>query len=318
MLTNKKISIVVTCYKDQGNIAEMYRRLTKVLAGVAPNYEIIFVNDASPDNAEAILRGIAGGDEKVTVILQARNFGAQNAFTAGMVQATGDAVVIMDGDLQDPPELIPDFIKKWNEGYEVVYGVRRKREKSMGKLNEWIYHLFYVVFNRLSYMKVPEDAGEFSLMDRRVVDVINNMPERDRLIRGLRAWVGFKQIGVLFVRPERFSGKSSNSLVANTKWARKAIFSFSFAPMEFVSRIAFLTMFLALAAIVFYIITYFFRGAPEGFVTLLIVVLFLGSIQLLALAIIGEYIARIFEETKQRPRYITKEILNDHKKKENS
>ena len=307
------LSVVVTCYRDEGNIAEMHRRLTRVLTDAGFNYEIIFVNDGSPDNSEAVLRDIASRDKKVTVILQARNFGAQNAFTAGMEQSLGQMVVIMDGDLQDPPELIPEFIKKWQEGYEVVYGIRRKREKSMGELKSWIYHMFYVVFNKISYMKVPEDAGEFSLMDRRVVDTINAMPERDRLLRGLRAWVGFKQIGVKYERPERFWGKSTNSLVASTKWARKAIFSFSYAPMEFVSRIAFLTMLLAFVVIVVYLGFYFTKGAPEGFTTLLVVVLFFGAIQLLSLAIIGEYLARVFEETKQRPRYVTKEILNNHR-----
>ena len=307
------LSVVVTCYRDEGNIAEMHRRLTRVLTDAGFNYEIIFVNDGSPDNSEAVLRDITSQDKKVTVILQARNFGAQNAFTAGMEQSLGQIVVIMDGDLQDPPELIPEFIKKWQEGYEVVYGIRRKREKSMGELKSWIYHMFYVVFNKISYMKVPEDAGEFSLMDRRVVDTINAMPERDRLLRGLRAWVGFKQIGVKYERPERFWGKSTNSLVASTKWARKAIFSFSYAPMEFVSRIAFLTMLLAFVVIVVYLGFYFTKGAPEGFTTLLVVVLFFGAIQLLSLAIIGEYLARVFEETKQRPRYVTKEILNNHR-----
>ena len=307
------LSVVVTCYRDEGNIVEMHRRLTNVLREANLDYEIIFVNDGSPDNSEAVLRDIASRDKKVTVILQARNFGAQNAFTAGMEQSLGQIVVIMDGDLQDPPELIPEFIKKWQEGYEVVYGIRRKREKSMGELKSWIYHMFYVVFNKISYMKVPEDAGEFSLMDRRVVDTINAMPERDRLLRGLRAWVGFKQIGVKYERPERFWGKSTNSLVASTKWARKAIFSFSYAPMEFVSRIAFLTMLLAFVVIVVYLGFYFTKGAPEGFTTLLVVVLFFGAIQLLSLAIIGEYLARVFEETKQRPRYVTKEILNNHR-----
>lgn len=315
-MENKKptISVVVTCYRDEGNIPEMHRRLTKVLTEANFDYEIIFVNDGSPDNSESILRDIAARDSKTTVILQARNFGAQNAFTAGMEQSLGDVVVIMDGDLQDPPELIPEFVKKWREGYKVVYGIRRKREKSMGELKSWIYHMFYVVFNKISYMKVPEDAGEFSLMDRRVVNTINAMPERDRLLRGLRAWVGFRQIGVKYERPERFWGKSTNSLVASTKWARKAIFSFSYAPMELVSRLAFLVMFLALAGIIIYIISFLTKGAPAGFTTLMMAVLFLGAIQLLALAIIGEYLARVFEETKQRPRYVTKEILNNHRK----
>ena len=309
------ISVVVICYKDEGNIPEMHRRLTKVLTEAGFNYEIIFVNDGSPDNSEAILREITAKDKRTTVILQARNFGIQNAFTAGMEQALGNAVILMDGDLQDPPELIPAFVKKWQEGYEVVYGIRHKREKSMGEFKSWAYHMFYVIFNKISYMKVPEDAGEFSLMDRKIVDLINKMPERDRFIRGLRAWVGFKQIGVPFVRPERFSGTSTNSLIANTKWARRAFFSFSYTPIELVSGIAFLSVLLALTAIAVYILFYFTKGSTSGFTTLLVAILFFGAIQLLSLAVIGEYLARVFEETKQRPRYITREILNNHRKK---
>lgn len=312
--SNKKlISVVITCYRDEGNIPEMHQRLIKVLSGLDLNYEIIFVNDASPDNSEVILRDIAAKDAKTTVILQARNFGAQNAFTAGMEQALGNAVVIMDGDLQDPPELVSDFIKKWQEGYDVVYGIRRKREKSMGEFKSWLYHMFYVAFNKISYIKVPEDAGEFSLMDRKVVDWINKMPERDRLIRGLRAWVGFKQIGIPYVRPERFSGVSTNSLIASTKWARKAFFSFSYAPVEFISRITFFAGLITAGAIIFYFVSFLAKGAPAGFTTLILMVLVLGTIQLLAISILGEYVGRIFEETKQRPRYITREILNNHR-----
>ncbi|MBI2064701.1 MAG: glycosyltransferase family 2 protein [Candidatus Yanofskybacteria bacterium] len=318
METKPLISVVVTCYRDEGNITEMHRRLTSVLSKIDIEYEIIFVNDASPDKAGDILKDIASKDKSVTVMTQSRNFGAQNAFTAGMKQAIGQAVVIMDGDLQDPPELIPEFIAKWRLGYDVVYGIRRKRELSMGKIKEQIYHLFYVIFDRLSYVRIPRDVGDFSIMDRKIVDIITAMPERDRFIRGLRAWAGFKQIGVPYTRPERFSGKSTNSIVANTKWARKAIFSFSYAPMELVSRIAFFTMTTAMIAIFYYLIFYFIKGAPQGFATLIIVVLFLGSIQLLSLAIIGEYLARIFEESKQRPQYITQEILNDHRKIKNN
>lgn len=315
MLTNKKISVVSVCYRDEGNIRELYRRVTEVLQKITPDYEIIYVNDASPDNSGIVLRELALHDPRLTVITHSRNFGAQAAFTSGMMQALGDAVVIMDGDLQDPPELIEAFVKKWLEGFEVVYGVRRKREKSMGRIKEFCYHLFYVTFDKLSYVRVPRDAGEFSLMDRNVVDWINTLPERDRLIRGLRAWVGFRQTGVEYVRPERFWGASTNSMLRNLKWARKAIFSFSYAPLEFISGIAFFTFILSLIAIIFYVILYFVKpDAPQGFLTVVVISLFLGSIQLLSLGIIGEYVGRIFEETKLRPRFIVRGILNDHRK----
>ena len=315
MLTSKRISIVPIAYKDEGNIEELYKRVTNVMRQVSRNYEIIYVNDASPDRSQAILRKIANRDKKLTVILHSRNFGAQNAFTSGMKQANGDAVIIMDGDLQDPPELIPEFVRKWLDGFDVVYGARKKREKSMGPVMEFIYHSFYILFNKLSYIKVPLDAGDFSLMDRRVVNYINDLPENDRFIRGLRAWVGFKQVGVDYIRPERFSGSgiSTNSILKGIMWARKAIFSFSYAPLEWVFYAAIVSVFVALLAAVLYIILYFYiPESPRGFITILISVLFLGSIQLTVLSIVSEYIRRIFEEVKHRPSAIIEEIINNH------
>ena len=320
MLTKKKISVIPIAYRDEGNVEELYRRLTLSLKKITPNYEIIYVNDASPDRCQEILEGLAKKDCRLTVILHSRNFGAQNAFTTGMRYATGDAVVIMDGNLQDPPELIENFVQKWLGGYDVVYGTRRTREKSMGKLWEQVYHLFYVIFSRLSYIKVPLDAGDFSLMDRRVVDAINALPEKDRFIRGLRAWVGFKQIGVDYVRPERFSGKgvSTNSLLKGLKWARRAIFSFSYEPLEWVFLLAVFCVIASILAIVIYVAFFFLiPDAPRGFLTLLIAVLFLGTIQLVVLAIVSEYIRRIFEEIKARPVSITQKVIkggSDNKK----
>lgn len=317
MLTKKKISIVPIAYRDEGNIEELYRRLTLVLKKITPNYEIVYVNDASPDRSEDVLERLAQKDEHLTVLLHSRNFGAQNAFSTGMRYAAGDAVVIMDGDLQDPPELIEKFVKKWLEGYDVVYGSRKKREKSMGKLWEQTYHLFYVIFSKLSYIRVPLDAGDFSLMDRRVVDAVNALPEKDRFIRGLRAWVGFKQIGVDYIRPERFSGTgvSTNSFLKGLKWARKAIFSFSYAPLEWVFYLAILSVIASVFAIILYIIfSFVIPNVPKGFSTLLLAVLFLGSIQLVVLAIVSEYVRRIFEEVKARPISITQKITKRGKK----
>lgn len=316
MLTDKMLSAVVVCYRDEGNIRALYERLSTAFKAITPHYEIIYVNDASPDGSAAILNELAAKDPHLTVIHQSRNFGAQAAFTAGMVQSIGDAVILMDGDLQDPPELIQEFVKKWQEGFEVVYGIRRKREKSMGQLNQWLYHQFYVLFHKLSYVSIPTDAGEFSLMDKKVVEWINALPERDRLLRGLRAWVGFRQVGVEYVRPERFSGVSTNSFWKNLRWARKAIFSFSYMPLEWVSYLAALVMVISLVGMLFYMASFFFMpNVPRGITTVFVLVLFLGSVQLLSISIIAEYIGRIFEETKQRPRYITREIINDHKKK---
>lgn len=315
MLTEKKISAIVVCYKDELNIKEMYCRLSAALKAITPDYEIIYANDCSPDGSLTILRRLAAADPHLTVITLARNFGAQAAFTAGMIQALGDAVVLLDGDLQDPPEMIQEFVKKWKEGYDVVYGVRRKRERSMGKLNEWLYHQFYVLFQKLSYVKMPQDAGEFSLIDRKAVDWINALPECDRLLRGLRAWVGFKQTGIEYVRPERFAGKSTNSFFKNLRWAKKAIFSFSYAPLEWVSYIAATMTLVSVAGLIYYATSALLDpDVPRGLPTIMVLVLFLGSVQLLCLSVIAEYIGRIFEEIKGRPRYIVAEILNDHRK----
>lgn len=316
MTNPKKISVVIVCYFDELNIVALYNRLSAVLKKISIPYEIIYINDASPDNSELVLRELASKDKYLTVINHSRNFGAQAGFTSGMVQSTGEVVVLMDGDLQDPPELIEDFLNKWREGYKVVYGVRRKREKSMGAIKQWMYHMFYRLFSYTSYIKIPQDAGDFGMMDRVVVDHINSMPERDRFIRGLRAWVGYKSTGVEYTRPERFDGRKSVSTkgyFSAFRWARKAIFSFSYKPMEMVTYIAIYTTIASLLGIVFYVISFIAYGAPQGFSTLIVVILFLSSIQLLTLSVVGEYVGRIFEEIKARPRYIIRDIINDNR-----
>jgi dolichol-phosphate mannosyltransferase len=309
-----KVSIVIACYRDGQAIPIMYERLKTALEAVPIAFEIIFVNDASPDDSEAVLGELAAKDPRVVAITHSRNFGSQAAFTSGMRIATGDAVVLMDGDLQDPPEIIPQLIAKWREGYDVVYGERVKREATL--FLQVAYKLFYRLFSALSYVRVPRDAGDFSLIDRKVVEVMNAMPERDRFLRGLRAWAGFKQIGVPYTRPERMFGRTTNSLGKNIAWARKGIFSFSFAPLEWISYLAGFVTFISFVAIVFYLVAYLIdpSKSPTGFMTLLMVSLFLGSIQLLCLAIIGDYVGRVFEEVKQRPHFVVKSILNDPRK----
>ena len=306
MLTKKKISVVPIAYKDEGNIVELYKRLTKVLKQITPNYEIIYVNDASPDNAHAVLAQAFKEDKRLVVITHSRNFGSQNVFTSGIMQCRSQAVVLMDGDLQDPPEMIPQFVHKWLEGYDVVYGVRKRRKSSL--FLQVAYKFFYRIYRNLSYVQVPLDAGDFSLIDRRVADALAAMPERDRFLRGLRAWVGFKQIGIPYTRQARFSGESTNSLWDNIRWAKKGIFSLSFKPLEWISYVAATMVLISAVAIVLYLNFYFRYGAPPGFVTLLIVVLFLGGIQLLCFSVIAEYLACIFQEVKQRPRFIVKGI----------
>jgi len=308
MLTDKKISAIIACYKDGQAIPIMRQRLTQVFNKITSSYEIIFVNDGSPDDSEKVLDELAQKDEHIVAITHSRNFGSQNAFASGMEIATGDAVVLLDGDLQDPPEMIEKFVPKWLAGYDVVYGIREKREAPL--FMQLAYKMFYRVFRKASYINIPLDAGDFSLIDKKVVEVLKHLPERDRFLRGLRAWVGFKQTGVAYTRPERMFGKSTNNLIKNINWAKKALFSFSYQPLEFIFYVALITFFISAIAIVFYLIAYFVKpDAPKGITTIIIIVLFLGSVQLLSLSIIGEYLGKIFEEVKGRPKFVVKKIV---------
>ena len=311
----KKISAVIACYRDAPAVPVMHGRLTDVFKKIGVDHEIIFVNDNSPDNAREVLAGLAARDPKVVVINHARNFGSQNAFTSGMQIATGDAVVLLDGDMQDPPALIEQFYEKWSEGYDVVYGVRVKREAT--SFLKVAYKAFYRVFRAASYVPIPLDAGDFSLLDRRVVDALNSLPENNRFLRGLRAWVGFKQIGVPYVRPERMFGTTTNNLLLNLGWARKGILSFSYAPLDLIVWLALLTVGTSFIAILVQIALRLLlpESSPHGFSTVIVLILFLGGIQLLCLAIIGSYLAHIYDEVKRRPPFIVESVLSDPRQK---
>jgi dolichol-phosphate mannosyltransferase len=266
------------------------------------------VNDCSPDNSEQIIAEIAAKDHNVIGINHSRNFGSQSAFLSGMQVSSGDAVVLMDGDLQDPPEIIPLFYAKWMEGSEVVYGKRVKREMSF--FMNLVYKGFYRVFSKLSYIKVPVDAGDFSMIDKKVVKELIALPEAEVFLRGLRAWVGFKQVGVDYVRPERMFGVSTNNLRRNIGWAKKAIFSFSFVPLEMLSYLGFFLTGLSFLAMVAQVIAkIMYPNVPHGITTVIVLVLFFGGIQLLAVSILGEYLSKIFEETKARPKFIRRSVI---------
>ena len=309
----KMISAVIACYNDGDSIPIIHQRLTQTFLKIGCNYEIIFVNDGSPDNSEKVLEKICNDDENTMAIIHSRNFSSQNAFTSGMMYSSGDAVVLLDGDLQDPPELIEKFYKRWVEGYDVVYGVRENRDTTF--FLQLAYKLFYRIFRRVSYIQIPIDAGDFSLIDRKVVNAINNIPENDRFIRGLRAWVGFKQIGVPYNRPERMFGKTTNNFFSNFRWARKGIFSFSNVPIELIIYFSSLIVLISVFALVFYIGYYFINPtAPHGITTIIVLVLFLGGAQLLSISILAEYIGKILEETKRRPKFIIDKIINDKSK----
>ena len=302
---NPVISPIIACYKDAEAIPYMYERLVKTFNDLKVRYEIIFVNDNSPDNTDEVLARICAKDPNVIAIKHSRNFGSQSAFLSGMEIATGDAVVLMDGDLQDPPEIIPAFYEQWQQGFDVVYGVRVQRE--MPPWLEAFYKSFYQIFKKMSYITIPTDAGDFSIIDRKVVRELVNLPETDQFLRGLRAWVGFKQTGVNYVRPERMFGVSTNNWRKNIAWARKAIFSFSFVPLELMVYAGFSLTGLSILGILWQIISRlinFDPRTPYGTTTVIVLVMFFGGINLLGLSFIGEYVAKIFEETKKRPKFI--------------
>jgi nucleoside-diphosphate-sugar epimerase/glycosyltransferase involved in cell wall biosynthesis len=306
--TTHKLSAVIACYKDEQAIPHMYERLTDTFKKLFVDYEIIFVNDCSPDNTNQVLQSLVNKDGHVIVIEHSRNFGSQSAFLSGMEISTGDAVVLLDGDLQDPPELILKFYEKYIEGFDVVYGCRVKREGS--QTLSFFYKLFYRLFRSVSYVPIPLDAGDFSLMDRKVVNELIKIPETDQFMRGLRAWVGFKQTGVDYIRPDRLFGVTTNNFRKNFTWARKAIFSFSFIPLELLTYLGWGLTILSFISIIIQIILYFtFPGNPHGITSIIVLILFFGGIQMLGLSILGEYQAKILEETKRRPKFIRKNIF---------
>jgi dolichol-phosphate mannosyltransferase len=309
--TTHSVTAIIACYKDNQAIPIMYQRLKDTFTKLKVEYEIIFVNDNSPDDSEEVIRAITRRDKRVTGISHSRNFGSQSAFRSGMEIATKNSCVLLDGDLQDPPELIEQFVEKWREGFDVVYGRRVKREASF--LMRIAYKLFYRVFDAFSYLTIPRDAGDFSLMDKKVVHCMLQFPERDMFLRGLRAFVGFRQTGVDYVRPERMFGVTTNSFFKNIGWAKKGILSFSNTPLNILSFagtvLFFVSLLMGLAQIVSRLL--FPELAPKGVTTMLLVILFFGSVNLFALGIVGEYIAKIFEEVKQRPHFIRKHLVRD-------
>ena len=289
----------------------MHQRLSEVFSRLKINYEIIFVNDCSPDNSEEIIQEISSRDSNVIGISHSRNFGSQMAFRSGMEIATMQGIVLLDGDLQDPPELIEKFFSKWQEGYDVIYGRRVKRD--MPFLQELLYKSFYRIFALFSYIVIPRDAGDFSLMDRKVVEWILQFPERDLFVRGVRAYVGFKQIGVDYIRPERMFGRSTNNLLKNIEWAKKGIFSFSNTPLTLLTSLGGGLLILSiLSALILTALKIFFPDiAPKGATTILISILIFGSLNIFAIGILGEYISKILIEVKGRPRLIRSSITRN-------
>lgn len=309
----RSISAIVACYRDAQAIPIMHERLTAVFHKIGIPYEIIFVNDGSPDNSAEVIRSISEKDSAVLGITHSRNFGSQMAFRSGMELCSKNAVVLLDGDLQDPPELIEQFYNKMEEGWDVVYGRRVKREMSLF----WglMYKGFYRVFAAFSYIPIPRDAGDFSLMDRRVISWLLNCPERDLFLRGLRAYVGFRQTGVDYIRPERMFGVSTNNLLKNIDWAKKGIFSFSDTPLAILTAAGVVLLsFSILVALIMAVLRILYPDiAAHGITTVMITTLFFGSLNLFAIGLVGEYVAKIMSEVKARPRLIRSSLIRDGK-----
>ena len=307
--TKRSISAIIACYKDEMAIPIMYQRLTNTFKEIKIDYEIIFVCDGSPHNDIDVVKKISKNDTRVIGINHSRNFGSQMAFRSGMELSTKQAVVLLDGDLQDPPELIKDFVKKWLEGNDVVYGTRVKRE--MPFYWGFMYKAFYRILSLLSFIKIPVDAGDFSLLDKRVVSWILKCPERDLFMRGIRAFVGFKQVGVDYVRPARMFGNSTNSLFDLIGWAKMGILSFTNIPLNLMTIMGFATLIISIILILLFILLKIFFPdiAPKGATTIMLLILSFGSINLFAISLVGEYIGKIILEVKQRPRVIRSEII---------
>ncbi len=304
-------SIIAPIYDEVDNLSELHRRITKVMDAAGQPWELVLVDDGSTDGSTEKIRELAKVDVHVRPVIFARNFGHQIAITAGWDYARGDAVVIIDADLQDPPEVILDLAEKWKEGYEVVYAVREEREGESW-FKKFTASMFYRIIYRITDVKIPVDAGDFRLMDRKVVDVLKQMPERHRFPRGMSAWVGFKQIGVEYKRAVRHAGVTKYPFSKMLKLALNAITSFSYFPLQVATFFGFVSAGVSILAIP--IVIYLrMAGIPQftGQATTLIAVLFLGGVQLISLGILGEYIGRLYDEAKGRPLYIVRDAPKD-------
>ncbi|GAB4204373.1 MAG: glycosyltransferase family 2 protein [Roseiflexaceae bacterium] len=302
------VSVVVPVYNEQENLPELYRRLTEVLGQAVASYELVLVDDGSRDASLPMLRELAAGDGRVLVVELARNFGHQVAISAGLDHARGRGVIIMDADLQDPPEVLPLFIAKWREGHDVVYAIREQRKE--GLLKRTAYAAFYRLLQRVAQIDIPLDAGDFCIMDRRVVDVLNGMPERNRFVRGIRSWIGLDQIGMAYARHARHAGRPKYTFKRLVYLALDGLVSFSFVPLRMISLLGILVSLLSIVLAVVYTIQKIFSGLePPGFATLIVSIFFLAGVQLVTLGVIGEYVGRIFEEVKRRPLYVVRQTV---------
>jgi len=302
-------SVVIPAYNEQEVISETYRRLTKVLSDMGEPYELIFVNDGSKDTTAQIIAGFCENDPAVRLINFTRNFGHMSAISAGMEHARGQAIFVIDADLQDPPEVFPEMAARWKEGYHVAYGKRIKR-KGESVFKRWSATVFYRFLRRMTSVDLPSDTGEFRLIDRKVCDAVNKMPEKSRYIRGLVGWVGFRQVPVEYTREERFAGATKYPLRKMIAFAMDAVTSFSYKPLKLATMLGFLISLLSFIYIVFVLYQRFFTDQTiTGWASIIAAVLFTQGIVLMILGLMGEYIGRIYTELQNRPLYIIQEII---------
>lgn len=314
-MTSPTFSIIAPIWNEVQTIPEFYRRVTEAMDESGEPWELILVDDGSTDGSTDLIRKFANQDQRVKPLIFARNFGHQIAISAGWDYACGQAVIVIDSDLQDPPEIIPDLISKWREGYEVVYAVRAEREgESWFKL--FTASLFYRLIYRITDVDIPFDTGDFRLLDRKVVDVLKTMRERHRFPRGMAAWVGFRQIGVPYTRAARFAGETKYPFKKMFRLAINAITGFSYFPLQVATFLGFISASISILAIPV-VVAMRLAGSQAFFgqATTLIAVLFLGGVQLISLGILGEYVGRLYDEAKGRPLYIVREAPSDEGKK---
>lgn len=311
----KKISVVIPMYNEEAVIEECYKRLKNILISLKNySYEMIFVNDGSKDKTLELLEEIAKQDDNVKIISFSRNFGHQAAVTAGLKEVTGDAILIIDADLQDPPELIPEMLKLWEDGNEVIYG-KRKSRKGESAFKLFTAKMFYKTLNALSDVEIPKDTGDFRLVDRKVVDVINSLPEHNKFLRGLFSWVGYKQKPYEYERQERFAGKTKYPLKKMLKLASDGIISFSSKPLKMIGTIGIISIVISIIILIYALISYFFKlnSLSSGWTSIMVTVTFFAGVQLLSIWIMSEYIGRVYDETKNRPQYIIDKKINIEK-----
>jgi dolichol-phosphate mannosyltransferase len=313
MAANPTFSVIVPIYNESKSLHELYRRMSVVMDSSGEPWELLLVDDGSRDDSAEIIQSLAEKDGRIRPVLFARNFGHQIAVTAGLDYSRGQAVIVIDADLQDPPEVILDLIAKWREGYEIVYAVRKERAGE-SFFKKFTAKLFYRIINRITDINIPLDTGDFRLMDRRAVAVLNNMREHHRFLRGMSAWVGFRQTGVAYNRAARFAGETQYPFRKMLKLAVTAITGFSFWPLQVATYMGFISA--GISIVVIPVVVVFRLAGNQAFLgqaSTLIAVLFLGGVQLISLGILGEYIGRLYDEARGRPLYVVREAPDTSK-----